>query len=117
MPCSISKLLPCLLWMISTGAMAQSINHYVPHRTANGTLISGGITPDAVIPDPTYPPPGGQHAVGDTYTIGSCNLRTDQTWVYQWQLVANPVGAGATGQWVLVRYTKVNVQSCEHSTA
>ncbi len=99
---------------VSSSASAQSISHYVPHRTPGGILISGGIEPMADVPDPPYPPPGGEHAAGDTYTAGGCASGFTESWEFQWQIVSNPVGGGATGQWVLVSYKRFHAQSCEH---
>ncbi|UJJ49869.1 MULTISPECIES: hypothetical protein [Rhodanobacter] len=80
-------------------------------RQVNGPTLVGTISPQASVPEPPFPPPGGHHAVGDTYKVSTCLSGYTQEWEYTY--VHYPDGSSG---WELTEYKRNVTNSCSRAT-
>lgn len=80
-------------------------------RRVSRPALVGTVSPQAWVPEPPFPPPGGHHAAGDTYKVSTCLSGYIQEWEYTY--VQYPDGSSG---WDLTEYKKNVTNSCPRAT-
>lgn len=76
-------------------------------RRVNQPMLVGTAGPQASVPEPPFPPPGGHHTAGDAYKVSTCFAGLTQEWEYTY--VHYPDGSSG---WELTEYKKNVTSSC-----